>query len=153
MGRYEIVRRDRGGTTGVLVFPAVFFGLCAVAFICMLVRPQRLLLDDEGFAIVGGLVRSPKKVYWRDVGEFFVYRLPFGPKAIGFNYKPGATRLPSLIKLNRRFGADAAFPTIWTVSPERMVEDLNAHRLRATNRQLFGMPRNPSFSSGPAPGA
>ena len=109
-----------------------FFGLCAVVFVWLLIQPQRLLLDDQGFTLLGGFVRSPKMILWTDIDEFFVYRLPRGGKMIGYNYKPGARATLRLAKLNRLFGADGALPKGWPRSPERMAEELNSYRLQAT---------------------
>lgn len=109
----------------------IFFGLGAVVFLWMLVRPQRLILDSQGFTLCGGLVRSPKLVRWRDVEPFFVYRLPRAGKMIGYNYRPGAGPDSMLARINRRLGADCALPKGWPMSPEAMVEQLNACRARA----------------------
>jgi len=82
-----------------------FFGTCAVVFCWLLIRPQRLDLDPDGFTVSGGLVRSPKKIMWRSIEPFFVYRLPRGGKMIGFNFKPEARADRTLLmKLNRRLG-------------------------------------------------
>ena len=111
-----------------------FFGLCAAVFVWLLIQPQRLLLDDQGFTLLGGFVRSPRRVLWADVDEFFVYRLPRGGKMIGYNYKPGARTPPRLAKFNRWFGAEAALPRGWPMSLEKMVAELNDYRLQATSR-------------------
>lgn len=111
-----------------------FFGLCAVGFAWLLVCPQRLLLDDDGFTLMGGFARSPKKLHWRDIDAFFVYSLPRGGKMIGFNYKPGVRDVSPMVRLNRRFGADGALPKGWPQSPEEMVVELNNFRLRALAR-------------------
>lgn len=108
-----------------------FFGLCAVVFVWMLIRPQRLLLDDEGFTLLGGFVRSPKKVHWRDIDEFFVYRLARGGKMIGFSYKAGAREVSPMVRFARSFGAEGALPKGWARSPEEMVAELETYRLRA----------------------
>jgi hypothetical protein len=61
-----------------------------VGFIWLAIRPQRLLLDDDGFTVAGGFVRSPKKVLWRNVEKFFVYRLPKGGKLVAYTLLPQA---------------------------------------------------------------
>jgi hypothetical protein len=108
-----------------------FFGLGALIFLWVLIRPQRLLLDAEGFTVTGGLTRSPKKERWADTTEFFVYRLPRGGRMIGYDYRPGAARHPRMAAFNRRFGAEAALSKGWPKSPEVMAEELNADRFRA----------------------
>ena len=108
-----------------------FFGLCAVVFVWLLINPQRLVLDDEGFTILGGFVRSPKKIQWRDIDGFFVCRLPRGGKMIGFNYRAGASPRRRLARFNRAFGAEAALPRGWPQSPEALAAQLNAYRAQA----------------------
>jgi hypothetical protein len=109
----------------------VFFGLGVVAFIWLLIRPQTLTLDAEGFTLGGGMVRSPKTIPWRDVQGFFVYKLPKGGKMIGYNFAPGARKDTTIARLARGFGADGALPRAWPQSPEKMAETLNAYRARA----------------------
>ncbi len=101
------------GNDGKLWFALVFFGVCAASFGWLLIRPQRLLLDDQGFTLLGGFVPSPREVYWHDIDEFFVYRLPRGRKMIGYNFKPGSMRVTSAVSLARQFGADGALPKGW----------------------------------------
>jgi hypothetical protein len=109
-----------------------FFGLCAVVFCWLLIRPQRLALDPEGFTVRGGFVRSPKRIPWRSIDPFFVYRLPRGGKMIAFNFRPGAKPHHTLLmKLNRRLGAEGSLPKLWPGSPDQLVEELNAYRERA----------------------
>jgi hypothetical protein len=109
----------------------VFFGPCVAVFAWMLIRPSRLLLDDEGFMVLGGFTRSRKKIYWRDIDKFFIYRLPRGIKAIGYNYKPSARKASTVNDLARSLGADGTLPKGWTRSPDKIVEELNGYRLRA----------------------
>ena len=109
----------------------IFFGACSVAFVWMLIRPQRLLLDDEGFTLTGGFLRAPTRIRWAEVEEFFVHRLPRGGEMIGYTFVPGESARSMLAKLNRRLGADACLPKGWPVPAERMVDELNARRLRA----------------------
>ena len=111
----------------------LFFGLCSVVALWLLIRPQRLLLDDEGFIVTGGLTWSQRKIYWRDIDSFFLYRLPKGGKMIGFNYKPEARKDSILSNIARQIGADGALPKGWPLSDEQMVEELNARRLQAVS--------------------
>jgi hypothetical protein len=41
---------------GLVLFAVVFFALCAAVFLWLLFRPQRLLLDDDGFTLLGAFV-------------------------------------------------------------------------------------------------
>jgi hypothetical protein len=116
-------------------FAVLFFGLCAAVFATLLLRPQVLILDAGGFTVGGGLIRSPRKVLWRDVEGFFVYRLPKGGKTIGYNLAPAARKDTPLTRIASSLGADGALPRGWPGSPEKMVEDLNAYRLWALNQR------------------
>lgn len=124
-----------------------FFGLCSLIFAWLLIRPQRLVLDSQGFTLEGGLVRNPKKVYWRDIDEFLVYRLPRAGKMIGYNYKPGVRQDSALARITRKFGADAALPKGWPMSPEKMVAELNTWRLQAAG-VAGARPQTSGFSPG-----
>jgi hypothetical protein len=109
-----------------------FFGLGVLIFSWLLVRPQRLILDPEGFTVRGGLVRFPKKVLWPTIDPFFIYRLPRGGKMIGYNFRPGAeVSRGFLTKVARGLGAERALPRLWPGSPDRLVEQLNAYRDQA----------------------
>lgn len=123
--------RQADGADGRLWISCVFFGACAASFAWLLIRPQQLHLDAQGFTIGGGLVRRPKMVAWTDVTGFFVYRLSRRGRMIGYNYAPGARPTSWLITLNHRLGVDGALPKSWPGSPETVAADLNAYRLAA----------------------
>jgi hypothetical protein len=120
-------------------FAGSFFGLCAVVFVWLLVRPQRLTLDADGFTLSGGLMRpvNARKIYWRDVEPFFLYRMPGyrglpGPKVIGLNFVGEASERPALARFNReRLGLDGSLPGLWPAGPEQMIQELNDYRERA----------------------
>jgi hypothetical protein len=107
-----------------------FFGLGVLVAGWQLIRPHRLLLDSDGFILLGGLTWWPKKIYWHDIDKFFVYRLSQGGKMIGFNYKPGAEK-SGWARISRSFGADGGLPTDWVLSPEQVVDELNLYRSHA----------------------
>jgi hypothetical protein len=108
-----------------------FFGLCALVFAALIVWPQRIVVDSEGFALHGGLIFSPRKTLWRDTEPFFVCRLGSYRKTIGFNYRSGARDRSTLLRVNRSLGADGALPMLQRGSAEELVQELNAYRLRA----------------------
>jgi hypothetical protein len=108
-----------------------FFGVCALVFAALIVRPQRIVVDSEGFALHGGLIVSSKKTLWRDTEPFFVCRLANNRKTIGFNYRSGARDRTALLRVNRKLGADGALPILQRGSAEELVEELNAYRQRA----------------------
>lgn len=116
------------------VYGGGFFGLGAVVFTCLLVRPQRLTLDQEGFCLSGGLMLPSrvKKIPWRDVKEFFVWRSGRGNKMIGLNFQPDASERSKFVRFSRTaFGADGALPGLWLGGVENVVEELNDYRARA----------------------
>jgi hypothetical protein len=119
--------------TQMMQLGGFFFGLCALAFMGLLVRPQSLRLDPEGFTVGGGLNWRPRKILWHDVERFFVYTVGRGTKMVGYNYKPGV-RPERAISFNARaFGADGAIPKAFPWSPQRMADELNSYRLKAAN--------------------
>ena len=106
-----------------------FFGLGVLLFSWLLIRPQRLTLDKEGFAVSGGLARWPKKIPWRSIEPFFLYQLPRGGKVIAFIFQAGAdVHRTLLMKLNAKLGADGSLPRLWPGSPDDLVDELNAYR-------------------------
>ena len=117
-----VLPSQRGDLDQWRLWGGAFFGICAVVFCWLLIRPQRLTLDPEGFRMSGGLVRSPKRIAWRSIEPFFVYRLPRGGKMIGFNFQPEA-------KPNRTL--EGSLPKLWPGSPDQLVEELNAYRKQA----------------------
>ena len=121
-------------------FISGFFGAASFVFLCLLVRPQRLTLDQAGFTVSGGLMRSPRKVFWQEVDPFFVYRLPRGGNMIGYmigyNFKPGARERTRMLDFSRRLGADGALPRAWPGSAEHMVDELNSYRTKALDRAV-----------------
>ena len=110
----------------------IFFGLGVPAFGWLLIRPQRLVLDAQGFTVSGGMIRTPWTIRWQDVSEFLVIRLPRGGKMVGFNYVPGARKTTALGRIARMSGADGGLPKSWPGSVEDMVDLLNDYRIRAT---------------------
>jgi hypothetical protein len=131
-----LMLNDPDESKAAAVLCVVLFGLGALIFLLMLVRPQRLALDGQGFTLSGGLVRSPKLVRWRDVEPFFAYRLPRAGKMIGYNFRTGVRPDTTMNRIARRFGADAALPKGWPMSPDAMVEHLNAYRAQALGERM-----------------
>ena len=115
-------------------FCILFFGLCTAVFAWLLARPHRLILDERGFTLDGGLRRSPKTTAWSDVEVFLVYRLPKAGKMIGYNFTPAVRKNTMMARMARKFSADGVLPKGWSMSPEEVVETLNAHRARASSR-------------------
>jgi hypothetical protein len=120
------------GSYGWRVGAVIFFGLGMLVFGGLMLRPQQLILDSDGFTLVGGLALSPKTIRWREIDRFFTFRLPHGRKMIGFNYRPGSRDPSALLKFNRATArADGALSGLWRVEPEKIVDELNDYRQRA----------------------
>ena len=111
---------------GIILFSA---GACA--FVWLAIRPQRLLLEPDGFTVSGGLVRKPEKVAWTDIEEIVLIRLPRNATTIGYNFRPSARTDSRLQQINRSFGADAGIPGVWKYTNEQIVEELNHYREKA----------------------
>lgn len=111
-----------------------FFGLGALVFAWLLIRPQRLQLDARGFTLSGGMVRTPRQVAWADVDRFFIYRLPRGGRMVGYNFKPGVRKPSALGAITRGLGAEAALPKGWPQSPEQLVDELETYRRLAAGQ-------------------
>jgi len=125
-----------GGTLG-----ACFFGLNAIVFGMLVIRPQTLVLDCDGFELGGGLLRAPHRTSWREVLRFRVWRTGRwgGPKIVAYDYitgwepPPENPRVAKLLKFNRDRGwPDAALPAMWSLSATALCEKLNDCKRRAT---------------------
>jgi hypothetical protein len=129
MGLY-VVRVDEGspfwGWSAV-----VFFGLGALVFAALLVRPRRLTLDGHGFSLDGGLSLRPLKIAWTAVETFLVLELPQGGKVVGFNYQEAARPDTAVARMARALGADGTVGKGWPGSVETTVAELNAYRAAA----------------------
>jgi hypothetical protein len=99
--------------------------LLAASSTWLLIRPWRLVLDDEGFTLKRGYIRSPKKELWRDIDHFYVFITRRGTRVIGYNYKPGVREILPAIEP----GPDKKLPAGWPNGAEDMVDKLNAYRL------------------------
>jgi len=119
----------RNHHTLLLLLPLSLFGLGSLVLIGLLIRPQVLSLDPEGFTLAGGLMRKPQRTLWRDIDKFFVYAVPSGGgDMVAYNYSPG--KLPTTVaaSLSHAMGADGGLPPGWSLPPAEMVERLNAYR-------------------------
>ncbi|MES2442326.1 MAG: STM3941 family protein [Pseudomonadota bacterium] len=108
------------------------FGLGAAVAVWSLVRPFTLTLDGDGFILRGSVFATPELTRWRDIQGFHLCRMPRGGQTIGFNYEPAARGKSMSLRVARGFaGADGGLPPGWPGSPEELVLELNAYRLRA----------------------
>jgi hypothetical protein len=111
------------------LFVIGMLGLFAALAAWRLVRPPRLLLDAEGFTLVGSLERSPKKIGWSDIDPFFLHYIGEHSEAVCFNYRPGVLEASPLPSQQRR--AWEALPGGWELSPKELVNVLNDYRTEA----------------------
>ncbi|MBD59762.1 MAG: hypothetical protein CL808_06525 [Citromicrobium sp.] len=111
-------------------FGLIFFGLCAIVFFIVSIRPFMLRLDRDGFTLNRGLRIYPHFVAWGDVEEIFVHAVRTGhtrTRMVGFNFRPGQANRTAWMKLNRTLGADGALPALWEEDPDHLVELMNAY--------------------------
>ena len=135
-----------------LSWGCAFFGLGAMVFAWMVVRPPSLVLNDRGFICAGGFLRTPKQVLWKDIDLFFVYQLGYSGEMVGYRYLPGkgptSMGATILAHIGKKIGGHPSLPRGWPLSPKELVEKLNEYRSRAV-----GIPhgtasgRKPSTSS------
>jgi hypothetical protein len=124
----SVVAERAGDTDWTLRAGGIFFGLCTIAFVAMLLRPHRLKLDPEGFILSGGLTRTVKKIGWLNVDDFHVRRFSHGTKMVAFKYAEGA-----VVPFGGMFGKKGVIPGVWPDGPEVLAERLNAYRHSALN--------------------
>jgi hypothetical protein len=134
LGSAFMIYVSKDDDTTVLWLCIAFFGPCALVFAWLLVRPQMLVLNGQGFILGGGLVRSPKLVRWQDIEGFHVYDLPRAGEMIGYNFAPGVKKSSVMRSITKSLGAEAALPKGWPFSPEDMAVLLNEYRRRAMAR-------------------
>ena len=109
-----------------------FFGLCALVFVVLLVRPRRLTLDRNGFSISGGLAWKTMAADWADVTEFFPVSVRVGASMVGFNYAADSKNKPPATWVAKRIsGADGGLSGVWPCSTGELAEQLNEYRERA----------------------
>ena len=109
-----------------------FFGLCALVFVVLLVRPRRLTLDRNGFSISGGLAWRASATDWAEVTDFFPIRVRVGASMVGFNYSADAKNKRRGTWIAKGIsGADGGLSGVWPCSIGELAEQLNAYRERA----------------------
>lgn len=126
----SLFAEQSGDTNWKLQAGGIFFALCALAFVAMLLRPHRLRLDPEGFTLSGGLTRTPTMIEWRDVGDFHVRPLSRGAKMVAFKYAEGAG-----VPFGGALGKSGGIPGVWPHGPETLVNRLNDYRDAALNNR------------------
>jgi len=112
-----------GDTNWKLRGGLILFGISSLMCAWLMVRPHRLKLDPQGFTLSGGLLRSPKKTLWHDVGEFYVRRLRPGANMVAFTYAPEAK-----VPFGGSLGRSGGLPGMWPGGPEEVAWRLNQYR-------------------------
>jgi hypothetical protein len=109
----------------VLLLLPIMFGALWFA-----VRPPFMALDEKGFTLMGGFVRSPNKVLWTDVHHFLVYNPPknFFPK-IAYNAGCGGLAESGLGHGPRK---EVIYLFFFVTDADETVNHLNDYRDRAT---------------------
>ena len=114
------------------VWGAWFFGLCAVVFAVLLLRPRKLTLDSNGFSTSGGLARRTVKTAWGDVTGFFPVNIRMGVRMVGFDYSMEAKNKLRTTWLSKNIsGADGGISGAWPYSTADLANQLNTYRERA----------------------
>lgn len=120
-----------------LELAAAFFAICALAFVWLLIRPQRLVLESDGFSLAGGTLRKSHKVAWKDVGGFLVVPVRYRTTMVGYIFSPEAASNRRGLALARRIsGVDGALHGLWPISNAQLVDELNAYRTRAIAKAI-----------------
>ena len=110
----------------------VVLRLCALVAAVLVVRPRTLTLDQDGFSISGGLIRTARTTPWKDVTGFFPLRIRAGSSMVGFNYSADAASKPRGTWVATHLsGADAGISGGWSCSTADLANQLNAYRDRA----------------------
>ena len=138
-----------------VVFMLLGFLAFSARLAWMLIRPPRLLLDDEGFALAGGFVRAPRKIRWRDVESFFIWPESQATDLIGFFRAPGAGGASSKVRFAEALSDAGWGRAYWRPSDEEIVAELEARRWAAAGARDSGDPlaTKPRFPSDTPPGA
>ncbi|KAF0214131.1 MAG: hypothetical protein FD139_2585 [Methylocystaceae bacterium] len=118
----------------VLIVGAGAFGSSVLFSLWVLMHPAALDLYSEGFTLAARWTLAPKKVAWRDIDQFFVYKDKMS-KTVVYNFAPGKAPGSLITNLNRTHGFEGWLPLGWRLTPEEMVERLNAYRARALAAQ------------------
>jgi hypothetical protein len=110
----------------VLIIGAGVFGAAFLYSLWVLTHPAVLDLDSEGFTLAARWTLAPKKVAWGDIDEFFVYKDKMA-RTVVYNFAPGKAPNISIINLNRTHGFEGWLPLGWRLTPEELVDRLNAY--------------------------
>lgn len=99
----------------------------ASGFAWLVIRPRRLVIDDQGFRIHGGFAFRPKRILWQELESVTVCHPGRGSRAVGVNFKR-----PRRDPLHLADEAPSARPMLilqgWDEPPETMADALEAAR-------------------------
>lgn len=112
-------------------FVAIFFGLCLVVGVGLLLRPSRLTIDRTGMTSVN-LWRSDRFEF-ADCSEFTTWRNPAAPSQQLVVFDWTGVRHDSLARLSTGIaGRNAALPDTYGMSADDLAHLLNQRRASVT---------------------
>lgn len=105
-------------------FVSIFFGLCLLIFIAMLLRPSRLTIDDVGMTSVHLWRRD--RYEFVDCSGFTTWRNPFAPSQQLVVFDWTRARRTRLARLGRGFaGRNSSLPETYGMSASDLAHLLN----------------------------
>ncbi len=116
----------------------LFFGFCAAAFLAQLLKPQRLVLDADGFQVEGGL-KPGRKVAWGEVEAFFAWKLPKGGTMVAWRLREKPQHAP-VGNFGRGPGVDGVLPRTLTLGTKALLAEMEAWRERGTASDAVAPP-------------
>ena len=105
----------------------VFFGLCTVAILIRVVRPDRLTLTADGFTLRDW--KQTQKIRWSDVKEFVVWSSA-GSSMASWILHDDARRVSFMARINSPFGLDGSIGIAWPRPPHEMRDLLTRWKKR-----------------------
>lgn len=116
-----------GGSEGPLVFPLVFFGLCGLIGLCLLISPSRLEISPSG--ITQTVLWRTARFAWSDVHAFRPATIGLTNKTVGFDYLVERPSRGGLRRLNSAIaGVQGSLAAGWEIKPEPLADLLNQAR-------------------------
>ena len=117
-------------------FAYLFFGLCSVAFVIMLLPDASYLkLRDDEFEF--GRMFRKHCVTWKDVKNFeiWTYSHQYGSiKQVGWNYKEGV-EVSKFVRINKMVGIDDCLADTYGMKEEELLSLMNEYLLKHRNKQ------------------
>ncbi|HEY4029017.1 MAG TPA: DUF805 domain-containing protein [Caulobacteraceae bacterium] len=117
----------RGGPSGTGILSIVFFGLCGVVGVALLIAPPRLEIGPSG--IVQQVLWRTRRYGWSEVYNFRPVVIGLTNAAVGFDYLAGRQGRGGLGQLNTAIaGAQGTLQPGLELPPARLADLLNEAR-------------------------